>query len=181
MKKFVHTSADVYYKEMLVYNMHSLKHLHQDVLIHGPLDRFSAFDFENGMQYLKRLVRTNHAHLSQVVNRVSECSFLPLSGHKTSRNLLPLISEKPGDNCFLTKASEVCVVTKVLTDNNLECQVFKNSNDVYAYPCKSSKLSVRMVERLSTSRKVVNLSEIFKKCILLPCQDKFFSVPIVHT
>jgi len=77
------------------------------MLIHGSLDQFSAFEFENGMHYLKRLVRTNYANWSQIVNRVSECSFLPMSAKiapKNSQfhNSQLVISDKPGDNCILT-------------------------------------------------------------------------------
>ncbi|ODM88991.1 hypothetical protein Ocin01_17691, partial [Orchesella cincta] len=58
--------------EMLTYNMHSLQHIHLDCKIHGSVDNFSAFEFESYMQVLKRLVRSNRLHLSQVVKRVQE-------------------------------------------------------------------------------------------------------------
>jgi len=44
---FVESCAPLYGKEMLVYNVHSLIHLPDDVKKFGPLDRFSAFPFES--------------------------------------------------------------------------------------------------------------------------------------
>ena len=63
LRQFVFKVPSIYDKHLLSYNMHSLQHLHLDSLTHGPLDRISAFNFENHMQTLKRLLRTNHQHL----------------------------------------------------------------------------------------------------------------------
>jgi len=56
---FVQKIPQLYYKELLVYNMHSLLHIESDVKLHGALDSYSAFEFENYMQILKRMLRTN--------------------------------------------------------------------------------------------------------------------------
>ncbi len=37
-----------------VHCIHALVHLHKDVLRHGPLDAFSAYDFEDFFRYFKR-------------------------------------------------------------------------------------------------------------------------------
>lgn len=72
LEKFVSQVQTLYYKELLVYNMHSLLHLGDDV----KLDQFSAFEFENYMQPIKRMLRANSSHLSQVVKRISEIQSL---------------------------------------------------------------------------------------------------------
>ena len=63
---------------MVVYNIHNLVHLPEDVKQHGPLDAFSAFPFENFLGRLKRLVRKRTCILQQVVLRLSEISQLPV-------------------------------------------------------------------------------------------------------
>ena len=73
---FVQHVANLYGKGQVVYNVHSLLHLADDVLLHGPLDHFSAFAFENFMQELKKLVRKPNLVLEQVVLRMSERSKL---------------------------------------------------------------------------------------------------------
>jgi len=70
--EFVSDIQKLYYSELLTYNMHSLVHLSEDVKIHGKLDNFSAFPFENYMQKLKQLIRKKNDHLIQLVNRLHE-------------------------------------------------------------------------------------------------------------
>jgi hypothetical protein len=64
--------AKLYGCEMLVYNVHGLTHLADDVRIHGQLDNFSGFPFENYLGILKKLVRKAHLPLSQVIRRLYE-------------------------------------------------------------------------------------------------------------
>ncbi len=50
---FVEHFGQLYGKEFLVYNIHGLVHLSEDVKVHGNLDRISAFPFENFLGKLK--------------------------------------------------------------------------------------------------------------------------------
>ena len=56
----------------LVYNVHALLDIASDVEAFGCLDQCSTFPFENYLQQLKRLVRSQHNPLSQMVKRLSE-------------------------------------------------------------------------------------------------------------
>ena len=52
---FVQKAPEFYGKNFLVYNVHNLIHLHQDVEYFGEtLDAYSCFPFENHLQVLKR-------------------------------------------------------------------------------------------------------------------------------
>ena len=44
-------------KKCSVYSVHGLLYMVEDVKIHGPLDSYSAFPFENVLERLKKLVR----------------------------------------------------------------------------------------------------------------------------
>jgi len=55
---FVSNSSLLYGEEFLVYNVHSLVHLVDEVEAFGNLDNSSAFLFENFMQQLKHMVRS---------------------------------------------------------------------------------------------------------------------------
>ncbi|VDO95703.1 unnamed protein product [Schistosoma margrebowiei] len=59
--------------ERLVYNVHSLQHLPDDVQAHGPLDSFSAFPFESYMRQIKDSVRSGFAVAKQAAQRYAEC------------------------------------------------------------------------------------------------------------
>ena len=51
---FVSQTGQLYGKDVLVYNVHSLIHLAADVQNFGPLDSFSAFPLENFLGKLKK-------------------------------------------------------------------------------------------------------------------------------
>lgn len=72
IKIFVNHSKKIYGKEFLVYNVHVLIHLQDDVNRLGPLDNFSAFPFENYLGQLKRLVKSPINPLAQICRRLSE-------------------------------------------------------------------------------------------------------------
>lgn len=55
-----------------MYNFHGLVHLCEDVKIHGNLDLFSSFPYENFLGHLKKLVRGPRNPLTQVIRRLSE-------------------------------------------------------------------------------------------------------------
>ena len=88
---FVTQCETLYEKEFIVYNVHGLVHLADDVSRFGTLDSFSAFPFENYLSQLKRLVRKPQSTLEQVVKRLLEKRNLNLSlkrqSYKTSLNV----------------------------------------------------------------------------------------------
>ena len=146
---FVEHSSKLYGKEFLVYNVHSLVHLCNNVKLHGSLDKFSAFPFENFLGQLKRMVRKPNDPLSQVIRRLSEFHgdyYIPqqsTTNFKLTKNHFqgPLLSKfqgleqytkcvysnctislKDGNNCFKIKG---CIV---LIRNILFC---RKTNVVY--------------------------------------------------
>ena len=59
---------------MLVYNIHNLVHVVDDVEKYGHLDKFSAFRFESYLGFLKRIVRNPANPLPQLIRRLAETS-----------------------------------------------------------------------------------------------------------
>jgi len=51
---FVQAFKILYGEEYVTYNIHNLIHLPEDVKIHGCLDMFNGFPFENYLQRLKQ-------------------------------------------------------------------------------------------------------------------------------
>ena len=85
---FVKNFGELYGMNMLVYNVHGLVHLADDVKKFGPLDTFSAFPFENFLGKLKKMLRSPKHPLSQVVRRLSEQRFPMESGQPNIENVL---------------------------------------------------------------------------------------------
>lgn len=72
LEHFVKSFSMIYGAHHVVYNVHSLLHIVDDVKRFGCLDNYSAFPFESYMSKIKRML-TNHKHsLAQVCNRVDE-------------------------------------------------------------------------------------------------------------
>ena len=76
LNNFVEHSKVIYGKQFLVYNVHTLIHLPDDVEKYGPLDLFSGFPFENYFSNVKNLVRSSKKPLQQIFRRLHELSFL---------------------------------------------------------------------------------------------------------
>ena len=67
---FEKKAPEFYGKKILVYNVHNLIHLHQDVEYFGETDAYSTFPFENHLQVLKRYVRNSRNPISQIVKKI---------------------------------------------------------------------------------------------------------------
>lgn len=57
LQQFVRNSSSIYDTFFVVYNVHSLLHICDDVKSYGPLDNYSCFPFESYLGKLKRQVR----------------------------------------------------------------------------------------------------------------------------
>ena len=72
---FVKHLSQLYGTDQMVYNVHGLVHIADDVKLYGPLDRFAAFPFENFLKSLKQVIRKPNFVLEQVIHRFLERSF----------------------------------------------------------------------------------------------------------
>ena len=77
MRHFVSNCERLYGTEFVMYNIHSLLHLGDDVKhFEASLDEISSFPFENFLQTLKRLIRSPSNPISQVVKRMHEFEYV---------------------------------------------------------------------------------------------------------
>jgi hypothetical protein len=72
---FVSEFKSHYPENKIATNIHSLLHLADDVKRFGPLDDFSAFDFENNMQDIRSMISRYNNPLPQIVKRKAEREF----------------------------------------------------------------------------------------------------------
>ena len=160
----------------MVYNVHSLYHLTDDALKFGPLDRISAFPFENSMQYLLKMLRgKNNYHLQQVVNRIYERNSIGIVSNPVHSATLPSVkvSTKPGDNCFLTTTGEV-VIIKDLMNETFKYRVCE-TRALKDYPCDSTDLSIFKIDgygQLQTGQ----VSMLKRKCVIVPAKNSASSI-----
>jgi len=65
---FVKNYSTLYGHEHILYNVHNLVHLCDNVKLWGPLNEFSVFKFENYKQKIKLKIRSSSRPLRQLVN-----------------------------------------------------------------------------------------------------------------
>lgn len=83
---FVKHCEVLYGPEFMIYNVHLLSHIVDDVINYGSLDNFSAFPFENFLGQIKRLVKSPNNPLPQVYRRLKEYSMMYNSINKFTNN-----------------------------------------------------------------------------------------------
>jgi len=172
--KFVKLTSQLYSSEFLVYNVHNLIHLCNDVMRHGPLDSFSAFKYENNMQSIKRTLRAKYRPFEQIVNRICELDYI----FPTTKSMPSTIKATCGNNCYLLKCGSVVIITNIDT-NIVYCRKFRNKKNFFVKPCESSKLHIYILSDL-LEISVIDANEISFKCWLLPYNEKFVSIPLVN-
>lgn len=72
LNEFVSKYSSLYGAHFVTYNVHSLLHLPMYVKLHGCLDSFSCFKFENYLQYIKKSIKSAKYPLQEVTNRIIE-------------------------------------------------------------------------------------------------------------
>lgn len=180
LRQFVQETCSLYSKDWMVYNFHSLLHLCDDVRIHGKLDRFSAFEFENHMAKLKKLLRANHSHLSQVVNRIAEQNEFDSFSSKDQNLVATSISSKTGNNVFLCRDGRICQFVSSVNSEQCLVQFFEKPMKAKLYPCDSRKFSICVVKSLE-AKCVIAVREIVKMCFLLPFKNRYLIFPLCNS
>ena len=205
LKTFVRNFADIYGQEYLVYNVHSLVHIVDDVQVFGPLDAFSAFPFENYMQKLKKMVRRPQDPVAQIVRRVKEedgvvfsegatstCQTLG-SGTKTDSEQVTdrqstrcsrwYLSTSEPDNC-VGVGDKVGLVRSVVGssyENPALCvEFFDNYSNFFTYPLDSMTLGIQLVENLMGNVQTIHFDDVTTKMMLLPYKNAYVSYPLLH-
>ncbi|KAL2087968.1 hypothetical protein ACEWY4_016796 [Coilia grayii] len=207
LRGFVTHYAELYGQGEIVYNIHQVIHLADVYKKFGALDSVSAFPFENFLGKIKKMLRKPDLPLQQVVRRLSEVSdsytppprVIPLLFEQHQDGPLPLqfcnakqyrkavrkdfcLSVKTGDNCIVV-GQEIAVVQNIVEWSDSVFVVykrFKYRESHFTYPCPSSNIGCFQVHTLGQELEVGHLEDIRRKCVLLPDQDHFVAIPLLH-
>jgi len=91
LRKFVIDYGVLYGQHYLSYNVHSLIHLPMFTKIHGPLDNFSSFQYENYLQEIKKTIKCAKYPLQEISNRIKEKQEISNLHTNHSHNLAPYV------------------------------------------------------------------------------------------
>lgn len=189
LKDFVLEFETHYGQKSVSHNIHMLLHLAEDVKKFGPLDKFSAFPFENFMTPIKDYVHSNNFVLEQVVKRVQEqlnASHIDSVKNTRAESEINLIWKKTTleikfkglkfdqtqhNKYFLTKNKEVYEITQIFIENNqvfFQGNLFANQTFVYHTPINSTYLNIYQCDSVPVRSKTINLNEICCKLFAIP-------------
>lgn len=208
LKEFIQMFIKTYGEQYCNHNIHGLSHIYVDVLNHGPLDKFSAFRFENFMQQIKKDVRKPGFVLAQFSNRMAErdqiyqhifknkkefnrenpegvpplnCGFPQYL--KFEFNGFKIDLKESGDNCFGTKSKKIIRIENVATKCGaivLIGREFLKRQSFLTSPIDSTELDIYEVSELS-QLKIWELEDIEQKFFIMPMTKQFLVVSLIHS
>jgi len=179
---FVENCRCLYGDTFVVYNVHSLLHLVDDVKYFGiSLNQLNAFPYENYLQSLKRLIRSPSSPLVQVAKRIEESEITtplqPVCAEKKSK-----IAPEGRDSTLFLKNGKFATVLEV-RDSTFLCKVYKRQNlkPFYYEPCSSDLINIYSVKSSDTvDIKEVPAASVHSKGLKLPHGNDFVLIPLLH-
>lgn len=191
MLNFIKHYPKIYKNTNVVYNIHMLQHIVQDVKNVGVLDSFSAFKYENALGKIKNNLRSGNLPLQQICNRIEEKA-LAKSSVKPGIDVLHVADNiklksglvKPNNlknSAVLLLDGSVGFVDGYTACNEIAViRKFSASQDIFKYPCDSQLLNVHSVNIKTKPRKVkVMKSEIKFKCFVMKIKSNFYFFPMI--
>lgn len=164
LSDFVVQFEKLYKKRNMSHNVHSVQHLAKDVLkFQSPLDDYSAFRFENFLQYLKKVPKSCYRVLQQINNRYYEkFSVKNYSGDfKETKKLNKfsefgeitdiyengfILSTKAPDNYVLVNEKKILKIDAIEATKTGEYEIFgrivQNLQPFYVKPINSMNLNI---------------------------------------
>lgn len=163
---FVLNFGELYGKEFISHNIHGLIHICDDVEIYGPLDQYSAFPFENCMQYLKNMVRNPNKPLAQIIRRLSEMENII---HKQKNENMKPLCARPHSNGPIPEGSW----TEFEVVNSFSLNI-KNESDCDCFCLLKNRKVFRIYNFITKKEKVYIYGKTFLEV------DDFSHVHVVH-
>ena len=174
---FVNNAKEHYGNAFCVYNVHGLSHIADDVeYFQLPLDGLSAFQFENFLQTLKRLVRSRHNPVSQITKRLDEIDAFDAKVEPVTK-----IRVKEKDSCFLTKKGVVFVINKNLNDT-YKCQLYSQKvlDSFFDSFINSKELDIYLIRgSVKPTHCTMTSADFIRKCCCIPYKTGNVVVPLL--
>lgn len=170
---FVKKYKILYGEQYISHNVHNLIHLADEVLNLGPLDSFSAFQYENYMYEIKKSLKSCNMPLQQIINREHEKRSLQKCNETCDANktVLGYITSyrEPLLNDNLVKAykSVSFLHFRLGTDiKNNHCVLKDNTviKIVKLIQCENKKITYVIFRRYLC----------YESCFTQPCQSSIF-------
>ena len=183
---FVENAKDVYGETFTVYNVHSLKHLPEDVrYLNCSLNDISCFPFENYMQQLKKCVRNAQNPIIQVAKWLGEIQDSGKNQPVTSNySKVGTVVDSLEDSCFLLQSNKYAFVQEQRNNGTLVCDILPISQmeNFYSCPEESKVFNVCYIRdiRHKAKRRLIEASALHRKAVCLPVNAGYLLFPLRH-
>lgn len=181
---FVQQCRDIYGHHFIVYNVHSLIHLPDDVENYQcSLNGICAFPFENHLQKIKKLVRSSNNPISQVFKRLSEKERKSSLTERNETILKVHASTKSRDNCFMLYNEDFVFLREELDSGYYTGDYLHQSytESFFTDPCDSKLINIVFMKQYTrTKRKVFHFEQFYRKVVKLPFRDGLVLIPVFH-
>jgi hypothetical protein len=165
LKYFVLKSSELYGKEFIVYNIHSLIHLSKDAEKFGCLDECSAFAFENYLQRLKKLVRNGKRPVVQIAKRLGEQE---INYQKKENNSPLLIAYKKPNNAYILNNNSCCeILHSPNAQGFVRCRVYNRTSPIFHQPCDSRLVGMFSVNEKQSRIKMMSCVSVLQQAIFV--------------
>lgn len=192
LNQFVRNFAAVFGENSVSSNVHGVLHLADCVTQFGVLPNFSAYDFENYLQLLKKYVRSPVKILKQIYNKVKyekkiikekEEGFFEINNIQCYNTNNYMFSTKTPDNCCYIKPKIPFKITKFIARKNLVVgNRLLNQKSFFNNPVDSlDTFGICLTDQTpSEKEEKIPITNIENKLMCLPHEDKLLLIPMLH-
>lgn len=183
LNEFVKNFSVVFGENSISHNVHNILHLSDSVKEFGVLSNFSAYDFENYLQILKKYVKQPNKILQQIFNkiknekRIAEKKYKGLKENKFLNyfnNDYVLNHKSPNNICYLKPDIPFKLKGFNREKNVVFGNRFLNKFSFFEKPTDSMELDI------ASEEEEFPIEEIENKMLSFPYQNKFLLIPMLH-
>ena len=176
IQHFLNDLKELFTESAYTFNAHMLSHLPEFVQRLGPLDKFSAFPFENYLYLIKQRVKTGTYVFEQSINSVLTIRSLYSNPPKKS---FVFSNEYPNNTALIVYQSNfVPLIITSISDNYIasgSLLLFKSDLYVHPYPSSSIGIGRYILSNINvTDVKIVN------KCISFIDGNEYIIIPFAN-
>ncbi|KYN05195.1 hypothetical protein ALC62_03913 [Cyphomyrmex costatus] len=209
IKYFIQKYSFLYGPEFINHNVHGLVHLPADCLLHGPLDMFTCFKYENFLYQIKQKIQTTRCPLQQICNRLREQEQtkeqnnekFPILYQQTKIKIINgeryafykkiqtekfTLSTADNENCIMIRDESILCIDSIFQNIStlhifITARKFLDPMPFFNSPCSFKLLNIYQTQSISEARYTVSISEVQAKCVKFLLKNNFVIMAMIHT
>lgn len=183
IQRFVEEFARLYGEQHVSWNIHALLHVPKLVSIYGPIDKITCYKFENYYMMMRRWIRKPSDIFQQIFSRWKQTRGIAKAKSDTNKFGTFNYNHNRKDSCAMLKNGTVVTITMqkiTLNGIHLKGKRFLTYESLFEAPINSTVLNIYQVSSLSETEEIVHLKDVELKMVLIPYNDKFVAMPVMH-